>query len=97
MAPLRIRYNKSCVALLLFLLRCTPVGELALSRGQLGLASDCLSKAQDLSGLLLMAAAKGDRQGLTKLTESALAAGKHNVAFLCLFLLGQVRGACGWC
>jgi hypothetical protein len=38
-----------------------------------------------------MAAAKGDRQGLTKLTDAALAGGKHNVAFLCLFLLGQVR------
>lgn len=65
-------------------------GELALSRGQLELASDCLSKAQDLSGLLLLAASKGDRPALTKLSEAALAAGKHNVAFLCLFLLGQV-------
>lgn len=33
-------------------------GELALSRGQLDLASDCLAKAQDVSGLLLLAAAK---------------------------------------
>jgi hypothetical protein len=33
---------------------------------------------------------KGDRQELTKLTDAALAGGKHNVAFLCLFLLGQV-------
>lgn len=55
------------------------------------LAADCLGKAQDLSGLLLLAAAKGDRPGLTKLAEAALTAGKHNVAFVCLFLLGQVR------
>lgn len=34
------------------------LGELALSRGQLELASDCLTKAKDMSGLLLMAAAK---------------------------------------
>ncbi len=34
------------------------LGELALNRGQLDLASDCLNKAKDLSGLLLMAAAK---------------------------------------
>jgi hypothetical protein len=33
-------------------------GELALSRGQLGLAHDCLEKAKDMSGLLLLAAAK---------------------------------------
>jgi coatomer subunit beta' len=57
----------------------------------LDLASDCLSKAQDLSGLLLLTAAKADRQGLTKLADAALAGGKHNVAFVCLFLLGQVR------
>jgi hypothetical protein len=33
-------------------------GELALSRGQLDLAHDCLEKAKDMSGLLLLAAAK---------------------------------------
>ncbi|WIA18293.1 hypothetical protein OEZ85_009758 [Tetradesmus obliquus] len=66
------------------------LGELALSRGQLGLAHDCLEKAKDMSGLLLLAAAKGDRPGLSKLLEASMAAGKHNVAFLCLFLLGQV-------
>jgi hypothetical protein len=33
-------------------------GELALSRGQLDLAADCLDKAKDMSGLLLLAAAK---------------------------------------
>jgi hypothetical protein len=68
-------------------------GELALSRGQLELATSCLTKAQDLSGLLLLAAAKGDREGLAKLTDAALEAGKHNVAFVCLFLLGKVGAA----
>eukprot|EP00879_Flechtneria_rotunda_P019952 GHRR01020972.1.p1 GENE.GHRR01020972.1~~GHRR01020972.1.p1 ORF type:complete len:816 (+),score=351.64 GHRR01020972.1:464-2911(+) len=66
------------------------LGELALSHGQLDLAADCLDKAKDMSGLLLLAAAKGDRAGLSQLAESSLAAGKQNVAFLCLFLLGQV-------
>eukprot|EP00775_Hariotina_reticulata_P003983 gene3983-4236_t len=67
------------------------LGELALSRGQLQLAGDCLHKAKDMSGLLLLAASKGDRTALTELVDASLAAGKHNVAFLCLFLLGQVR------
>jgi hypothetical protein len=34
---------------------------------------------------------QGDRAGLSKLLDASMAAGKHNVAFLCLFLPGQVR------
>lgn len=41
--------------------------------------------------LLLLPLRQGDRPGLSKLLEASMAAGKHNVAFLCLFLLGQVR------
>jgi hypothetical protein len=37
---------------------CAAAGELALSRGQLDLAHDCLEKAKDMSGLLLLSAAK---------------------------------------
>ncbi len=35
----------------------------------------------------------GDRSGLTELAETASASGKHNVAFLAHFLLGEV-GKC---
>jgi hypothetical protein len=50
-----------------------------------------------MTGHLLSAVAscccllQGDRAGLSKLLDASMAAGKHNVAFLCLFLLGQVR------
>lgn len=38
---------------------------------------------------------QGDRAALSSLADTSLAAGKHNVTFLCLFLLGQVRGPPG--
>jgi hypothetical protein len=43
-----------------------------------------------LTALLVLL--QGDRAGLSKLLDASMAAGKQNVAFLCLFLLGQVRG-----
>lgn len=33
---------------------------------------------------------QGDRAALSQLLDASMAAGKHNVAFMCLFLLGQV-------
>ncbi len=58
--------------------------------GKLELAQACLDKAGDLSGLLLMNASLGSTAGMAALAERAAAAGKQNVAFLALFLLGQV-------
>eukprot|EP00877_Chromochloris_zofingiensis_P000490 jgi/Chrzof1/10441/UNPLg00368.t1 len=67
------------------------LGELAMSHGQLDMAQQCLTKAEDLSGLLLLCAAQGDRPALSQLADTAFAAGKQNVTFLCLFLLGQTE------
>lgn len=47
--------------------------------------------AMDLSGLLLLYSALGDADGLMKLAALAKEQGKNNVAFLCLFMLGQVE------
>lgn len=47
--------------------------------------------AMDLSGLLLLHSSLGDANGLTKLAALAKEQGKNNVAFLCLFMLGQVE------
>eukprot|EP00197_Chlamydomonas_leiostraca_P003888 CAMPEP_0202868228 /NCGR_PEP_ID=MMETSP1391-20130828/10511_1 /ASSEMBLY_ACC=CAM_ASM_000867 /TAXON_ID=1034604 /ORGANISM="Chlamydomonas leiostraca, Strain SAG 11-49" /LENGTH=917 /DNA_ID=CAMNT_0049548365 /DNA_START=115 /DNA_END=2865 /DNA_ORIENTATION=- len=66
------------------------LGELAMSAGQLGVAAQCLERAKDYSGQLLMRSAMGDRAGLGELAEAAVAGGKHNVAFAALFLLGRV-------
>lgn len=70
--------------------RWKQLGELALSQGQLPTAEACLHKANDLAGLLLLYSAQGNRAGLAKLASNAGTAGKHNVGFLSLFLLGDV-------
>lgn len=47
--------------------------------------------AVDMSGLLLLYSSLGDAEGLTKLAALAKEQGKNNVAFVCLFMLGQVE------
>ncbi|XP_047310401.1 coatomer subunit beta'-1 isoform X2 [Impatiens glandulifera] len=67
------------------------LGELAMSTGMLDMAEDCLMNAMDLSGLLLLYSSLGDAVGITKLSSLAKEHGKHNVAFLCLFMLGNLE------
>ncbi|MEW5305809.1 MAG: hypothetical protein WDW36_008326 [Sanguina aurantia] len=67
------------------------LGELAVSSGRMAVAEQCLQHGKDFSGLLLLYSAQANRAGLTSLAASATAAGKHNVAFLALFSLGQVE------
>ena len=57
------------------------------------MAEECLSKAADLSGLLLLATAKGSARGLEALVERAGGQNRQNIAFLCQLLLGNL-GAC---
>ena len=47
-------------------------------------------RAKDLSGLLLLYSAKGSADGMQKLVDLSKEQGKQNVAFLGLFLLGQL-------
>ncbi|GBF95719.1 hypothetical protein Rsub_08701 [Raphidocelis subcapitata] len=81
----------SVVSYTLLLALWRQLGELAMARGQLGAAADCLRRAADLSGLLLLHAAQGDRKGLSALAAQATAGGRSNVAFLCAFLLGDTQ------
>ena len=67
------------------------LGELAMSAGDLSLAETCLDSASDLSGLLLMYSSSGNAEGLEAVAERAKSSGKHNVAFLCLFLLNKLE------
>lgn len=53
-------------------------------------AQDCLAKAKDLSGLLLLHTATGSAPGMQALVATAHDQGKHNVEFLAAFLLGQL-------
>ncbi|CAI7868278.1 unnamed protein product, partial [Closterium sp. NIES-53] len=71
------------------------LGDLALSAGNIELAERCLGAASDMSGLLLLYTAQGNRDGIRQLAEKARAGGKFNVAFLCLFLLQQTEECIG--
>ena len=54
------------------------------------MAEECLEKANDLSGLLLLHSAHGSAAGLAALVGKAEAAGRLNVAFLCQLLAGRL-------
>lgn len=58
---------------------------------QLEMTEECLKKANDLSGLLLLYSSLGDAEGITELSSLAKEHGKNNVAFLCLFMLGKLE------
>uniref|UniRef100_A0A8D8TGI7 Coatomer subunit beta' n=2 Tax=Cacopsylla melanoneura TaxID=428564 RepID=A0A8D8TGI7_9HEMI len=66
------------------------LSELAISKGQLDLAQECLHEAQDYGGLLLLATSAGNADMVRKLGDSSDAAGKNNVAFLSYMLLGDL-------
>ncbi len=53
-------------------------------------AEECLKKAGDLSGLLLLHTAKGSATGLADLVQAAGAQNRQNVVFLCQLLLGNL-------
>ena len=68
------------------------VGDAALSGWDVALAAECFKNAKDLGSLLLLHSSTGDREGLRALSLQASAAGAHNVAFACLWQLGDVEG-----
>lgn len=67
------------------------LGDLALANGKLELAQHCAKLSSDLSGLLLLYSAEGNKEGMKALAEQAKAAGRSNVAFLAYFVTGQVE------
>lgn len=58
---------------------------------KVSIAEDCLRKAKDMSGLLLLYLAQGNADGLSYVAKEAEASGQHNVAFVSLFLHGQLE------
>lgn len=67
------------------------VGDAALSAWDLGLAEECFAKARDLGSLLLLYSSAADQEGLRRLAGMAREAGQLNVAFSCLWLVGDVE------
>lgn len=66
------------------------LGDAALAAWDVGLATKCFTHARDLGSLLLVYSSTADREGLADLAAKADAAGQHNIAFSCRWLLGDV-------
>jgi coatomer subunit beta' len=62
------------------------VAEYAFAEWNLPLAEECLKRAKDLPGLLMIYTAIGDQQGLIALAEQAGKSGKRNIEFTCHYL-----------
>lgn len=69
----------------------SQLAELAASTNNLALAKECMQRAQDYGGLLLMATSSGDADLLHKLGTDTLEDGKNNISFLSFFLLGDLH------
>ena len=67
------------------------LADLATAKSQFVLAQECLHRAQDFGGLLLLATSSGNADMVAKLGETASEAGKNNVAFLSHFILGDLE------
>jgi coatomer subunit beta' len=74
-------------------LKWRTLGDVAMSSWNFSLAEECLQKAKDLSGLLLFYTANGNREGIRKVADTAIEQGKNNIAFTCLFELGEMKEA----
>ena len=72
--------------------RWKTVGDAALQGWDLVLAEECFTNAKDLGSLLLLYTSTGNAAGLRKLTEQADEAAQHNIAFSCLWQLGDIDG-----
>lgn len=69
------------------------LAELALNLAELDLVRECLEKAQDLPGLLLLATSLGDAALVEKLGEIASEKNINNISFLSDFILGNKEKA----
>lgn len=70
----------------------SALADVASRKNNMALVKECMQKANDFSGLLLLATSSGDAQMLKELGEAGSAQGKHNIAFLSTFLRGDVEG-----
>ena len=65
------------------------LAELATAKCEFRLAQECLHKAQDFGGLLLLASCSGDADMVGKLADTANEKDKNNVGFLAYFMQGK--------
>ncbi|KAF8473337.1 coatomer WD associated region-domain-containing protein [Kalaharituber pfeilii] len=67
------------------------VGDAALAAWNVTLAEKCFKAGKDLGSLLLLRTATGDVAGLKELAERADKAGLNNIAFSCLWQIGNLE------
>ena len=70
------------------------MSSLAVAKNDFSLVQECMLKAQDYSGLLLVATSSGDASMLERLAQMTSEKGHNNVAFLAYFLLGRCVYIC---
>lgn len=68
----------------------SQLAEIATSQNKLDLVKECLVKANDLGGLMLLATSSGDEEMMQSLKESSVQQGKFNIAFMSMMLLGKL-------
>mmetsp|Transcript_20959 Transcript_20959/g.34623 ORF Transcript_20959/g.34623 Transcript_20959/m.34623 type:complete len:958 (-) Transcript_20959:266-3139(-) len=70
--------------------RWKQLGDLALLSANLPLAEECLVRATDLAGLLLLYSSTGHAEGMEKLAQLAKKKGRLNISFICSFLRSKI-------
>lgn len=68
----------------------SQLADVATNQNQFELVKECLGRANDFGGLLLLATSAGDESMIRSLGESSIAQGRHNISFLSMFLLGDL-------
>ncbi|KAL7299310.1 hypothetical protein TKK_0007889 [Trichogramma kaykai] len=66
------------------------LASLATQQGQLNLVKECLNKAEDHAGLLLLATSTANTNLVEEIAKTTDQLGKNNISFLTHFLLGDI-------
>ncbi|CAH1133917.1 unnamed protein product [Ceutorhynchus assimilis] len=69
----------------------SQLGELAAGTNNLQLAKECMQKAQDYGGLLLLATSSGDKTMVQYLAKTTQQEEKYNLSFLSYLLIGDLQ------
>lgn len=69
----------------------SQLADVATKQNKFDLVKECLERANDFGGLLLLATSSGDANMVRNLGELGATQGKHNISFLSMFLLGDLE------
>lgn len=69
----------------------SQLADVATKQNKFDLVKECLERANDFGGLLLLATSSGDADMVRNLGDMGATQGKHNISFLSMFLLGDLE------